>query len=136
MQFTRAPLGSRPDSPTVSLMELADVEVERDGLAPVVRIRGEIDLSNAAAIRTEVLDALPDGAPGIVLDLTDTTYLDSSGVRLIFDLAERLQARRQRFGLVITDSAVVRRVLVLTKLDDAVPLHGSVDEALAAIAAR
>jgi anti-anti-sigma factor len=117
-------------------MDLADVEVEQHRVAPVVRIRGEIDLSNTAAIRSEVIDALPHGAPGIVLDLTETTYLDSSGVRLLFDLAERLQARRQRLGLVVTEAALVRRVLVLTKLDDAVPLHETVDEALASIAAR
>jgi anti-anti-sigma factor len=117
-------------------MELADIEIEQHAVAPVVRIRGEIDLSNTAAIRTEVIDALPHGAPGLVLDLSDTTYLDSSGVRLLFDLAERLQSRRQRLGLVVTEAALVRRVLVLTKLDDAVPLHETVDEALDAIVGR
>jgi anti-anti-sigma factor len=117
-------------------MDLAAVEVVRGSRAPVVRIRGEVDLSNSAAIRSEVIEALPHGAAGMVLDLSDTTYLDSSGVRLLFDLAERLQARRQRLGLVVTEAALVRRVLVLTKLDDAIPLHATVDDALAAIAER
>jgi anti-sigma B factor antagonist len=117
-------------------MELAEVEVVHDPRAPVVRIRGEIDLSNSAAIRSEVIEIVPHDAPGIVLDLSATTYLDSSGVRLLFDLAERLQARRQRLGLVVTEAALIRRVLVLTKLDDAVPLHPTVDDALAAITER
>jgi anti-sigma B factor antagonist len=115
-------------------VELAEVEVVHDPQAPVVRIRGEIDLSNSAAIRSAVIDALPHGALGLVLDLSATTYLDSSGVRLLFDLAEHLRARRQRLGLVVTEAALVRRVLVLTKLDDAAPLHTTVDDALAAIA--
>jgi len=114
-------------------MELAELEVLQDPRAPVVRIRGEIDLSNSAAIKSELIEALPHGAPGMVLDLTDTTYLDSSGVRLLFDLAERLHARRQRLGLVVTEAALVRRVLLLTKLDEAVPLHATVDDALLAI---
>jgi anti-sigma B factor antagonist/stage II sporulation protein AA (anti-sigma F factor antagonist) len=114
-------------------MELADVEVVHQADTPIVRIRGEIDLSNTDAIRTEVIEALRPSAPGVVLDLTETTYLDSSGVRLLFDLAARLQSRRQRLGLVVTEAALVRRVLILTKLDDAVPLHDSVDDALAAI---
>jgi anti-anti-sigma factor len=117
-------------------MELAHIDVEQHLIAPVVRVHGEVDLSNAAAIRSEVIDALPHGAPGLVLDLTDTSYLDSTGVRLLFDLAERLQARRQRLRLVVTEAALVRRVLVLTKLGDAVPLHETVDDALAAFASR
>jgi anti-anti-sigma factor len=114
-------------------MELAEVEVVHRADAPVVRIRGEIDLSNTDDIRSEVIAALPPAAPGLVLDLTGTTYLDSSAIRLLFDLAERLQSRRQRLGLVVTEAALVRRVLILTKLDDAVPLHASVEEALAAV---
>jgi anti-sigma B factor antagonist/stage II sporulation protein AA (anti-sigma F factor antagonist) len=114
-------------------MSLAELDVEQRERGPVVRIRGEIDLSNASIVRAEILDALSHTAAGIVLDLTETTYLDSSGVRLLFDLAERLQARRQRLALVVTEAALVRRVLVLTKLDDAVPLHEELDDALAAL---
>jgi anti-sigma B factor antagonist len=111
-------------------MDLAEVEVVADAVAPVVRVRGEIDLSNTATIRATLIEALPHAASGLVLDLSETTYLDSSGIRLLFDVAERLQARRQRLLLVLTEAALVRRVLVLTKLDDAVPLYASVDEAL------
>ena len=68
-----------------------------------------------------------------MLDLTQTTYLDSSGIRLLFDLAERLHSRRQRFVLVVSEAALVRRVVVLTKLDDTVPLVSEVSDALAAL---
>jgi len=114
-------------------MKLADVTVEQHEPGPVVRVRGEVDLSNADVVRADILNALPQAAAGLVLDLTETTYLDSSGVRLLFELAERLQARRQRLALVVTEAALVRRVIVLTKLDDAVPLHSGVDAALEAL---
>jgi anti-anti-sigma factor len=96
-------------------------------------VRGEIDLSNSEPVRAEIVDAVPAAARGLVLDLTETTYLDSTGVRLLFDLAERLQSRRQRLLLVVREAALVRRVLVLTKLDDAVPLHDDIDAALRAL---
>jgi anti-sigma B factor antagonist/stage II sporulation protein AA (anti-sigma F factor antagonist) len=111
---------------------LADVVVEARDLAPVVRVRGEIDLSNADDVRSEILNAVPRAARGAILDLTETTYLDSTGVRLLFDLADRLQSRRQRLVLVVQESALVRRVLVLTKLDDAVPIHDEIETAIAA----
>jgi|SRR5688572_13611808 anti-anti-sigma factor len=114
-------------------MTLAHVLVEAHDETPVVRIRGEIDLSNADAVRSDIVSAVPHAAAGLVLDLTETTYLDSSGIRLLFELAERLQSRRQRLVLVVTEAALVRRVLVLTKLDDAVPLHVDIDAALAAL---
>jgi anti-sigma B factor antagonist/stage II sporulation protein AA (anti-sigma F factor antagonist) len=114
-------------------VNLARLDIREDGRALVVRVEGEIDLSNADSIRDDVTRAVPQDAAGIALDLTATTYLDSSGIRLLFDLAERLHSRRQQLVLVVTDQALVRRVILLTKLDDAVPLHTSLDDALAAL---
>lgn len=99
----------------------------------VVTIGGEVDLSNADDLMASVADAIGPADEGAVLDLSDTRYLDSSGVRAVFDLAGRLQARRQQLRLVVADDAIVRRVLVLTKLDAAVPLHRSVTEAVEAV---
>src|SRR6185295_15227607 len=67
----------------------------------------------------------------LVVDLTGTTYLDSTAVRLLFDLAVRLQARRRRLRLVVSDATIVRRVLVLTKLDQSVPFDTTVEDAVA-----
>jgi anti-anti-sigma factor len=80
-----------------------------------------------------MLATLPIDGPGMIVDLTQTTYLDSSGVRVLFELAERLEAERQRLALVLTEEALIRRVIVLTKLDDVVLLAPTVDEALAAL---
>ena len=114
-------------------MNLARLEIEQRGRALVVRVEGEVDLSNADEIRDDVSRAVPHDAAGVALDLTATTYLDSSGIRLLFDLAQRLHARRQQLVLVVTDQALVRRVILLTKLDDAVPLYAKLDDALAAL---
>ena len=51
-----------------------------------------------------------------MLDLSETDYLDSSGVRLIFELAERLGSRGQKLELVVPDDSVIKRVLVLTEV--------------------
>src|SRR4051812_2143681 len=114
-------------------MNLARLSHERRGRALVVRIEGEIDLSNVDPIRDDISEAVAPDAVGVALDLTATTYLDSSGIRLLFDLAQRLHTRRQQLVLVVTDEALVRRVILLTKLDDAVPLHETLDDALAAL---
>jgi anti-anti-sigma factor len=69
------------------------------------------------------------------IDLTATAYLDSSGVHLLFDLAERLQRRQQQLRVVVPEDAPVRRVLRIVELDETVPVTASVEEAVAAIRA-
>ncbi|HEX8054067.1 MAG TPA: STAS domain-containing protein [Thermoleophilaceae bacterium] len=79
----------------------------------IAALPDEIDLANARGITSMVSAAVPNEAVGVVLDLSGTTYLDSSGVHLIFDLADRLGARQQRLVLAVPETSNVRRVLEL-----------------------
>jgi anti-anti-sigma factor len=72
---------------------------------------------------------VPNDAAGVVLDLSDTTYLDSSGVHLVFDLAERLSSRQQRLVLTLPEGSRIRRVLDLVNVQAALPIELTVDAA-------
>jgi anti-anti-sigma factor len=109
---------------------LEELEFGRLGDAVLARVSGEVDLSNATSVREQVFDAVPNSASALVLDLSETRYLDSSGVRLIFELAERLDTRGQRLELVVPDSSVVKRLLVLTEVHQVVPMSASVGAVL------
>ena len=111
---------------------LAEVQIQRDGTVVVARLSGEIDLSNVEPIRSALLDPVGQETDCLIIDLGATRYLDSTGVRMIFDVALLLHSHRQQLRLVVTDETIVRRVLVLTKLDQSVPFDPSVDAALAA----
>jgi anti-sigma B factor antagonist/stage II sporulation protein AA (anti-sigma F factor antagonist) len=99
----------------------------------VAHLRGEIDLANVEEIRALLVAAVDQEVRGLVLDLSATTYLDSTGIRLLFELAQRLQARRQRVRLVAADAAIVRRVVLLTHLEERVPIDEDVAAAVAAL---
>jgi anti-anti-sigma factor len=101
----------------------------------VARVSGEIDLSNAAELGAELGEGVPNSALGLVVDLTATSYLDSSGVHLVFDLAERLRRRQQQLRVVVPPGAPVRRVLRIVRLDSAVPVVQTVEEAIEQIRA-
>jgi anti-anti-sigma factor len=109
--------------------ELARVDLSAVDGCCVATVSGEIDISNADAIRRN-LDAGIDGHQRVVLDLSATTYLDSVGVHLIFDLAKRLTVRRQQLALVVPEEALISRVLVLADLPTHVELHRDLAEAL------
>lgn len=114
--------------------ELAQLTVEHRGAVVVGRIDGEIDISNAAEVGRSLAAAVPNGAAGLVLDLSGIRYLDSAGVRLLFRLAERLGTGQQAFRLVVPSGAPTLEVLELTGVPAVVPCDLTVDDAAAAIA--
>jgi anti-anti-sigma factor len=112
---------------------LASVSLDGQGPALVARVEGEIDLSNVDEIRALVVAAVSHEIECLILDLSDTTYLDSTGVRLLFEFAERLEGRRQQLRLVVAEGALVHRVITLTQLDQRVPIDPTVEDALTAV---
>lgn len=107
------------------------LRIDEDGDVMIAHVSGEVDLANAATIAEDLSSQVPNAARGVVLDLTETTYFDSSGVQLVFDLLERLQRRQQDLRLSVPADAPIRRVLSVVRLDETVPILTSVDEAVA-----
>jgi anti-anti-sigma factor len=112
---------------------LAALQLELGGETPVARIVGEIDASNAAGFTARLKEAVPNQAHGLVLDLSETTYLDSSGVHLIFDLADALRRRQQVLQLVVPPETFIADVLAAVNLQSAVRASGTLPEALEAV---
>ena len=94
-------------------MTLGVLEVSGDGAWPLARLTGAIDLSNVDELGRQVEQAVSNRARGLVLDLSGVTYLDSTGLRLIYRLARRLGDRQQRLRLVVPDGSRILRVLTL-----------------------
>jgi anti-anti-sigma factor len=117
------------------MSDLAQIEFGNRDDVVVARLSGEVDLSNANEIGDELTGGVPNSALGLVVDLTATEYLDSSGVHLVFELAERLRRRQQQLRVVVPSGAPIRRILRIVELDDSVPVVPSVDEAVADIRA-
>jgi anti-anti-sigma factor len=111
-------------------MALEELQLGQRGDAVVAEVKGEVDISNADSLLERLLDAVPNTASALLLDLSEVDYLDSSGVRLIFDLATRLRNRGQNLELVVPDDSMIRRVLLLTEVQQLVPISTSVDTAL------
>lgn len=102
----------------------------------VASLEGEVDIANAAQLGAQLTAAVPNTVSGFVLDLTPTTYMDSRGIHLILDLAERGQRGQQQMRLVVPEQSHIRRILFLSRVQDAVPIDTAVDEAVAAITTR
>jgi anti-sigma B factor antagonist len=108
-----------------------EVRVTQEAGIPVAALEGEIDLANAADVRSRIFDMVTNSVPGLVLDLSGVTYLDSRGVQLILELAERLKMRHLKFRVSMPEKSLVRRILLLTHVDAVVPLDTTVVQSLA-----
>lgn len=96
----------------------------------VARIEGEVDMTNAPAIGNRLRELLTNRSLALVVDLGATTYLDSSGIALLFALADELRRRQQRLLLVVPDDSQLVRAIQITGLDRAAPMHTTVDRAV------
>jgi anti-sigma B factor antagonist len=110
---------------------LAHIADDRREPVAVARVQGEIDASNAPWIAARLRTLLTNRSDALAVDLTATTYLDSAGIALMFELAAELRLHQQELHLVVTLDSPIARVVHLTGLDAAVPIHASLEAALA-----
>lgn len=96
----------------------------------VVAVRGEVDLATAPALKNRLLELVADGRIEIVVDLTNTEFLDSTGLGAVVAAYKRVRAHEGHLRLVAT-SARVKRVFEITNLDRVVPICTTVEEACA-----
>jgi anti-anti-sigma factor len=114
--------------------ELARLSLESQGDVELARVAGEVDASNVDDLSEQLLAAVSNQARALVLDLSETSYIDSSGISLIFDAAARLKNRRQQLRLVVTPRSFVGEVLGAVSMERSVPIDPALDDALRAVA--
>jgi anti-anti-sigma factor len=93
------------------MAELATVLSEHFEATTVVTVRGEIDVSNGDDVQAAILDAVSLETRCLVLDLSDVAYFDSVGVRVTFDVEQRLARQAITFGVVRPADSYIRKVL-------------------------
>lgn len=101
---------------------------DEQGCAVVVA-SGEIDLYTSPELREALADAA-QSSDRVILDLTDVTFLDSTGMGVMVGAMHHGNGRRAGSLCLVGPAAMVRRVLEITHLNDLFPIYGSLEEAL------
>jgi anti-anti-sigma factor len=108
-------------------------EIRVDGALPgvtVVALIGDHDLATADELRATIAPALADPA-GILVDLTETTFIDSSVVHALYEANQALRTQGRQLVVQIGHGSVVLRTLELTQLTDVVAVAHERPEAVA-----
>jgi anti-sigma B factor antagonist len=104
--------------------------ITEDGDATVVRLRGELDLYNAAEIRAALDDVVARAPTRLVVDLSDVEFVDSTALGVLVEARAKLPNRRG--FLLAAPAAETRRALAVSGLDRHLPVHDTLAAALAA----
>jgi anti-sigma B factor antagonist len=110
--------------------ELAKLTFDSEGDVELAKLAGEVDASNVDHLSEKLLERLSNDSRAVVIDLTDTSYIDSSGISLIFDAAARLRNRKQELRLVVAPESFVAEVLRAVSMQESVAIDPAVDDAL------
>jgi len=98
----------------------------------VVAVRGEIDLFTAPELKSALSEAIESGHTRIVVDLTDTTFLDSTALGVLIGAVKRLRSRDGRLTIVNVDDNIAK-TFEITGLDQIFPISSTRGEAVKAL---
>lgn len=103
-------------------MTIATVEASADHGAVRIRLSGEIDLENVSTVDEQICAAVSGQPTGVSVDLTNLTYMDSAGIRLLFDLVSHLQKSNIALKLIAPFDSPAHRLIQFSGLDSLVVL--------------
>jgi anti-anti-sigma factor len=99
---------------------LLSVEVARDEHRLAIIPIGDLDMSTAGKLDDAVRAAEATDAKRIVIDLSEVTFMDTTGLKLLLEAGARAPANSNRLRL-IRGSRRVQRVFELTKTEEILP---------------
>jgi len=95
----------------------------------LVALTGEVDLYTAPELKQELLRLVEEGARRIIVDLTATTFIDSTMLSVLLSTLKRLRPSGGQLGIVCTDRNI-RKIFEITLLDRVFPIFESRDQAI------
>lgn len=105
--------------------------LEHSNDVTIVTVQDQLVVTNRQEFKQMVLDAMEQGARTVVVDFTDASYIDSSGLGALVSLSRRLRDAGGDLRLVgLSDE--LRTLFELTRLDALFPLFATRADAVAA----
>ncbi len=103
---------------------------ERLGESNLIAVRGDVDSSSAPILADALRRATVDGEGRVVLDLCETSFIDSAGISTLLNGLRRLTRQRRKL-IVVCPPGPPRRVFELLGLVGTFDLVDTLSEATA-----
>ena len=97
--------------------------------AYVISLAGEVDLYTAPEFKQQLLQVISDGAKNVIVDFSNTTFIDSTTLGVLVGGVKRLRTNDGQLSLVCSDRNITK-IFEITGLDRVFTIYGNRDEAL------
>jgi anti-sigma B factor antagonist len=98
-------------------MDILEVTTQDSGGQVTISLKGELDLSSVGKVQEELRRVEAEAPAVIVLDLSNLTFLDSTGLRAVVTADERAREHGRRL-VVVRGPDAVQRVFAITRLEE------------------
>jgi anti-sigma B factor antagonist len=98
----------------------------------VIALTGEVDLYTAPEFKQQLLEVIGRGAKEVVVDFSDTTFIDSTTLGVLVGGVKRLRPNGGRLALVCSDRNITK-IFEITGLNKVFPIYESRAEAVESI---
>lgn len=112
--------------------DFAITEHPIDGERHVLAVRGEIDLFTAPELKQVLAESIEAGRIRIIVDLTETTFLDSTALGVLIGAVKRLRSRDGALAIVNIDENIAK-TFEITGLDQIFTIVPTREEAVDAV---
>ena len=113
-----------------------DIKTEQLGEdAYVISLAGEVDLYTAPEFKQQLLEVVGHGGKDVVVDLSDTTFIDSTTLGVLVGGVKRLRPNGGQLSLVCNDRNITK-IFEITGLDKVFPIYATRNEAVDEIDSR
>jgi anti-sigma B factor antagonist len=96
----------------------------------VISLAGEVDLYTAPEFKQQLLEVIGQGGTEVVVDFTNTTFIDSTTLGVLVGGVKRLRSNDGQLSLVCNDRNITK-IFEITGLDRVFTIYPTRDEAIA-----
>jgi anti-sigma B factor antagonist len=104
------------------------------GDAWIISLAGEVDLYTAPEFKQQLLDVIAQGGKEVVVDFSDTTFIDSTTLGVLVGGVKRLRSNDGQLSLVCSDRNITK-IFEITGLDRVFTIYPTREEALSKLRA-
>jgi anti-sigma B factor antagonist len=107
-----------------------DIQTEQLGDSTyVISLAGEVDLYTAPEFKQQLLDVIAQGARSVIVDFSNTTFIDSTTLGVLVGGVKRLRTNDGQLSLVCSDRNITK-IFEITGLDRVFTIYPTRNEAV------
>ena len=95
----------------------------------VISLAGEVDLYTAPEFKQQLLEVISQGAKSVIVDFTNTTFIDSTTLGVLVGGVKRLRTAGGQLALVCSDRNITK-IFEITGLDRVFTIYATRVEAV------